>query len=167
MSNPLVDLESAPWANIQHAYGPASDIPDLLRALTSRDAAAREKARCELCGNIWHQHTVYEATAYAVPFLIRMLGDAQTPDRKWLGTYLVLLYWALTGEPRHIASTRAAVQAGAPTYVNLLRSGTSGEKLVATYLLGAIGQWQTMSDDDELAVYEEVEKAAMKLDGES
>jgi hypothetical protein len=34
-----------------------------------------------LCGNIWHQGTVYEATAYAVPFLIELAAHPLVPDR--------------------------------------------------------------------------------------
>src|SRR5215471_12970580 len=34
-----------------------------------------------LCGNIWHQGTVYEATAYAVPFLIELAACPLVPDR--------------------------------------------------------------------------------------
>jgi hypothetical protein len=34
-----------------------------------------------LFGNIWHQGTVYEATTYAVPFLIELAVDRRTPDR--------------------------------------------------------------------------------------
>jgi hypothetical protein len=34
-----------------------------------------------LCGNIWHQGSVYEATAYAVPFLIELAAHPLVPDR--------------------------------------------------------------------------------------
>ena len=77
----LEELDQIDWGTLCHAYGPADDVPGLLRALTSSDKAIRDNAIYELYGNIWHQGTVYEATAYAVPFLIELLNSPATPDR--------------------------------------------------------------------------------------
>ena len=63
--DPLAGLDDVEWAALQHAFGPASDVPGLLRALQSGDREALH----ELYGNIWHQGTTYEATAHAVPFI--------------------------------------------------------------------------------------------------
>ena len=68
----LDGLADVPWADLTHAYGPAEDVPGLLRAAASGDAKASRDAVHELFGNIWHQRTVYRATPYAVPFLARM-----------------------------------------------------------------------------------------------
>src|SRR3984885_12690474 len=79
----LVGLNSIPWGELTHAYGAADDVPGLLLALrTPVPAEAGEDAPLwQLFGNIWHQGTVYEATAYAVPFLIELAADRRTPDR--------------------------------------------------------------------------------------
>ncbi len=77
----LEELDSIEWSALRHAYGAADDVPDLLRAVLSSDKAVRDNAMYELYGNIWHQGTIYEATAYAVPFLIKMLTSPVTPDR--------------------------------------------------------------------------------------
>jgi HEAT repeat protein len=69
----LEKLDSIDWSSLSHAYGEASDVPDIIRALASDDPETREEAISELHGNIWHQGTVYEATPYAVPFLIELL----------------------------------------------------------------------------------------------
>ena len=74
-------IDDIDWTSLQHAFGSAADVPDLLRALLSEDARVRDDARSELYGNIWHQGTVYEATAYAVPFLFRLALTTSTPDR--------------------------------------------------------------------------------------
>jgi hypothetical protein len=71
-------LDRIPWKDLTHAFGSAEDVPGLLRALKTADA---DEALSELFGNIWHQGTVYEATAYAVPFLIDLAADPATPDR--------------------------------------------------------------------------------------
>lgn len=77
----LDGLDAIDWASLTHAYGEATDIPDLLRALLSADAEVREGALYALFGNIWHQGTVYPATAAAVPFLYELLTAPETPDK--------------------------------------------------------------------------------------
>src|SRR5688500_6475339 len=69
----LDGLDTTDWASLTHAYGPATDVPDLLRALLSPDPEEREEAVYELFGNIWHQGTVYPASAAAVPFSYELL----------------------------------------------------------------------------------------------
>src|SRR5581483_10234818 len=77
------DLDKIPWKNLTHAYGSAQDVPDLLRALRSAppDLKDEESPLGQLFGNICHQGTVYDATAYAVPFLLELAADKRTPDR--------------------------------------------------------------------------------------
>ncbi len=91
--NPLVQeilpgLNDVDWRSLQHAYGAAEDVPALLRMLLSEEEDVREDAFEQLFGNIWHQGTVYEASAFAVPFLLRMLADERTPDRLGVLTLL-------------------------------------------------------------------------------
>lgn len=77
----LAGLEEAGWAGLRHAYGPAGDVPGLLRALSSGSPAERRHALQALYGNIFHQGSRYEATAYAVPFLARLALDPRTLQR--------------------------------------------------------------------------------------
>ncbi|MFF5258969.1 HEAT repeat domain-containing protein [Actinomadura viridis] len=79
--DPLAGLDDVDWASLQHAYGPAEDVPDLLRALASESASERDKAMHELYGNIFHQGSRYEATAHAVPFLAALAADPRVQDR--------------------------------------------------------------------------------------
>jgi HEAT repeat protein len=81
MAAVLEGLDEVAWGRLQHAYGPARDVPDQLRALRSPDPGQRERALWSLYGNIFHQGTRYEATAHAVPFLLELLADPATPDR--------------------------------------------------------------------------------------
>ena len=74
-------LDDVPWAKLQHAFGSASDVPSLLQSLVSANAGVRDEALTELCNSILHQGTVYEATPYALPFLIRLLQQGEHPDR--------------------------------------------------------------------------------------
>lgn len=67
-------LDAIDWASLSHAYGSASDVPDLLRLLLSEDQQIREDALIELFGNIHHQGTIYEASSYAIPFLVELMN---------------------------------------------------------------------------------------------
>jgi hypothetical protein len=64
-------LDCIPWQCLHHAHGSADDVPGLLRAL-AQSGKQQEDALRELFGNIWHQGTVYEASSYAVPFLVEL-----------------------------------------------------------------------------------------------
>lgn len=88
-------LDEIDWSTLSHAYGSAEDVPELLRALTSPDEQVRADAQYELYGNIYHQGTRFEATAYAVPYLLHLVSDPLTPDRPDL---VMLLASLATGD---------------------------------------------------------------------
>jgi hypothetical protein len=77
----LDGIDSIDWASLGHAYGSAQDVPALIRALASSDEDRRKQALYELYGNIWHQGTVYPATAAAVPFLYELLKAPDVPAK--------------------------------------------------------------------------------------
>lgn len=75
----LETLDEVAWDQLQHAYGPATDVPDLLRKVASGSEADRERALRELWGNVWHQGTVYEASAQVVPYLSELARASDLP----------------------------------------------------------------------------------------
>jgi hypothetical protein len=75
------DLATVDWGSLTHAYGPAGDLPDQLRALASADPSMRARAREELDSRVCHQGSRFEASAHVAPFLIDLAGDPATPDR--------------------------------------------------------------------------------------
>lgn len=77
----LEGLDNIEWFKLSHAYGEASDVPQLIRALASKDTETVSEALYELYGNIWHQGTVYPETPHAVPFLVELLMDPATHKR--------------------------------------------------------------------------------------
>jgi tetratricopeptide (TPR) repeat protein len=127
----LAGLDEVPWRTLQHAYGPATDVPGQLRALLSPDEHVRERAMHHLCGNIWHQGSVYKATAYAVPFLITLLAYARTPDKPAILQLLAALAeddGARTyGEDSEAKAAHDAVGAGLPLYLDLLAARNESE----------------------------------------
>jgi len=77
----LDGLDAIDWSLLTHAYGEATDVPGLLRALLSLDPKVREATVYELFGNICHQGTVYLASAAAVPFLYELLSAPNVQDK--------------------------------------------------------------------------------------
>lgn len=156
----LSDLDTVDWAHLEHAYGSAEDVPDQLRALASPDADARQQAIHALYGNIWHQGTVYQATAYAVPFLLELL---RTPAAQDKDAILTLLQHLATGssyldvhqdfateserkgtpefqaqmrqELDWVRAARDAVARGLGLYGGLLLDPTPAVRMTAAYLL--------------------------------
>lgn len=71
-------LDQVSWHVLVHAYGPADDVPDMLRRL----AAGLEAGQVlnDLWGSICHQGSVYPASVAAVPFLAAIAASGiQTP----------------------------------------------------------------------------------------
>ncbi|RSM19487.1 hypothetical protein CDV31_001647 [Fusarium ambrosium] len=95
-SDPLAGLDDIDWASLQHAYGSAEDVPDLLRALRVHDERELNNVYFALYSNIFHQGTRYEATSYAVPFLYALLDAKDTPRR---GELLYFITSVALGHP--------------------------------------------------------------------
>jgi HEAT repeat protein len=152
--------EGVPWETLGHAYGPAGDVPDLLRALSSDGRAAQEEALYELFGTIWHQGTVYSVTAAAVPPLLELL---ETPAVAVKDGILALLKEIATGhgyvevhgrldhyrhqwntpefaatlqrEAKWVRDSHDAVVAGVPVYLRLLEHPDPRVRGMAPYTL--------------------------------
>ncbi|WP_127506018.1 HEAT repeat domain-containing protein [Actinoplanes solisilvae] len=119
-------LHDVPWSDIDHAYGPADDVPAALRALLSDDADVRKKTLWTLYGNIFHQGTRYEASSYAVPFLLELVADPSTPDRPALIELLVALAIGYDESYLPDGFPIGELRAGAAGGAELLRDGGGG-----------------------------------------
>lgn len=84
----LEGLESVPWSDLKHAYGSAKDVPELLRSLVARNHQERLSALYRLLGSVWHKGTIYEASSYVIPFLVKMLNTPATPERSLVALLL-------------------------------------------------------------------------------
>ncbi len=84
----LQGLDAVPWADLDHAYGSAADVPGLLRQLLDPDPKVRRKVIHTLYGNVFHQGTRYTASVHVIPFLIELCGNPAVPARGDL-----LHYW--------------------------------------------------------------------------
>ncbi|MFE5593650.1 PBS lyase [Streptomyces sp. NPDC056549] len=77
----LTGIEEVDWASLGHAYGPADDVPELLRGLASADPAERETALDGMYGAVHHQGDVYDSTLACIPFLLELVADPGVQDR--------------------------------------------------------------------------------------
>ncbi|GAA3755773.1 hypothetical protein GCM10022225_45910 [Plantactinospora mayteni] len=66
-------LDEIDWAGMSHAYGPATEVPELLRGLVSADPATREVALDGMYGAVHHQGDVYPCTVACVPYLFEVV----------------------------------------------------------------------------------------------
>jgi hypothetical protein len=125
MVNPadvLAGLDDVAWGKLNHAYGPAEDVPGDLRAICGSDAEARKKAVGDLFASIFDQGTRYAALPFAVPFLARIAvagpSDARV-DALRLLTRLAVDWHDEYDLPFGIAA--AAWRAAAPSPAETLR----------------------------------------------
>lgn len=93
----LADLPRVPWSELSHAYGKGNVGPSLhedvsasLAMLGDQGREAYDDALEALFSNVCHQGTIYEATAYAVPFLAALVADPRVSDRRARGIGLLL-----------------------------------------------------------------------------
>ena len=77
----LESLHEIGWAKLSHAYGKATDVPDLLRGLGSTSPKKRDAAIGQLAASICHQGTLFSATPAAIPFLVELLGAPKVRDK--------------------------------------------------------------------------------------
>jgi hypothetical protein len=109
------EIDAVSWGKLHHAYGPATDVPDLLRALMTPEAASAdlreaaqknkrnvfEQVSWELWGNVFHQGSVWQVTAETVPFLAAILRDG--PDNVECKVFLIdYLHHLAMGYPQDL-----------------------------------------------------------------
>ncbi|MEU8788165.1 HEAT repeat domain-containing protein [Streptomyces sp. NPDC048643] len=74
-------IDEVDWASMEHAYGSAADVPELLRGLASQHPHEREAALDGMYGAVHHQGDVYDSTLACIPFLFALVRHTGLPDR--------------------------------------------------------------------------------------
>lgn len=73
----MLSLDSPKWSELEHAYGPASDTPGLLRQLQALPSSEGDKEPWfSLWSSLAHQSDVYPASFAAVPHVVNFLSQA-------------------------------------------------------------------------------------------
>ncbi|WP_432149723.1 HEAT repeat domain-containing protein [Streptomyces sp. bgisy029] len=143
-------IDEVDWASMEHAYGPADDVPVLLRGLASADPAERESALDGMYGAVHHQGDVYACTLACIPFLFELAVDPEVQDR---GSVVELLTsiggFDLDEDDDEIdedeiegaanyAMAAAAVTAGAGVFFELVADEDPGVRLAAPLALATL-----------------------------
>ncbi len=130
--------DTVDWAALKHAYGPATDTPNLIRDLHSNDHERVTAALNELVGSIHHQGTVYPATVAAVPYLV----DAALNARHQRADQVISI--GMLADPHHsygraFPTVRQAVREHARPLAALLHDEDESVRAAVAYLAAQTG----------------------------
>jgi len=93
----LERLDEIEWGELSHAYGVATDVPLILRALAEGDGFGDSKEFDDddlvlaLGNRIAHQGSLYPATLPAVPFLMEIVEKGRLSNRNEIVDLLVII----------------------------------------------------------------------------
>lgn len=144
-------IDEVDWASMEHAYGPAGDVPAMLRGLASADAAEREAALDGMYGAVHHQGDVYACTLASIPFLFELVVDPGIQDRGSIVELLTSIGGIDLDEDdeeefdadgiegaANYAMAATAVTAGAGVFFELMSDEDPGVRLCAPLALAAL-----------------------------
>lgn len=149
-ANPSIDetvlqgIHEIDWWQLNDAYGSAKIVPALLRATLSHDEDERNFAFQLLHETVWHQGTIYEVTAYVVPFLQQMLLSSQTPDRASVAFLITSLAEGYSQNSLWVSKTRAAIGKNLPLLYPFLEHE---DELVRCSVAHTIGYYPNYADE--------------------
>lgn len=158
----LDDLDRIPWAQTEHAYGSAGDIPATIREILSGSEEEAVNALGSLSENLNHQGSVYPATGVAVPFVIELLGAVERP--LLLARLLGLLSGIVSGaallsefgddgpasDPSSAIGVYERVARGYPTYIACTAAADPDVRMQAGELLGRLFNYRERFNEDAL-----------------
>lgn len=80
MTTETMESIAAPdWKKLTHAYGVATDVPQMILMLTSSDQEEREEAVNELLySRAYHQFDVFSSTPWVIRSVLPLLGDEKS-----------------------------------------------------------------------------------------
>ncbi|MET9591451.1 PBS lyase [Streptomyces sp. NPDC006516] len=147
-------IDEVDWASMEHAYGPADDVPGLLHGLASEDPAERESALDGMYGAVHHQGDVYACTLACIPFLFELAVDPGIRDRGGIVELLTSIGGIDLDEEdedgldeldedeiegvANYAMAAAAVSAGSAVFFELVADGDPGVRLAAPLALATL-----------------------------
>ncbi|TXS27384.1 HEAT repeat domain-containing protein [Streptomyces sp. gb1(2016)] len=144
-------IDEVDWASMEHAYGPADDVPGLLYGLASADPAERESALDGMYGAVHHQGDVYACTLACIPFLFELAVDPGIRDRGGIVELLTSIGGIDLDEDdeseldedeiegvANYAMAAAAVSAGSSVFFELVADEDPGVRLAAPLALATL-----------------------------
>ena len=134
----LDNLDTVPWAELTHAYGEAEDVPELVRALGAPDSDRAQEAFEKLNSSLFHQGTVYPASAAAIPFLVELACSAPH-HRAELVTMVGMLADPWHADGADLPQMVGAVGRQLPVLLTLLDDPDPEIRLAAAYAVTRAG----------------------------
>jgi hypothetical protein len=93
-------LSKVAWDQLEGAFGPATDVPEMVRQLGASGPEARVDAAEMLADNLNHQGSVYEPVAYLIePLLFQLRSPVSWGSRKSLIFSTVLAAARVSSRP--------------------------------------------------------------------
>lgn len=81
----LEGLHEIDWANYRHAYGSASDIPDLIESLTSDNEEVCQNAAIRLDHSTHHNEPLsFPCVELVLPFLVELLESSSAQHKQYI-----------------------------------------------------------------------------------
>ena len=160
----MIPLDSPEWRRLNHAYGSAENLPELLQVIsggTGETGPGEDEAWSELWSSLCHQGDVYTASVAATPHVIQA-GLKCAPDR-FRADYILLPlaiekarmrrpeqlrpgeipddYWSsiLLLEPLYAAASEAGFESAAREAKEFLR-GRNGSRMPAQKTGSELGE---------------------------
>jgi hypothetical protein len=117
------EVRAVDWDSLGAAYGPATEVPDLILGLASSERERVAAAYSQLGEMVlWHQGAVYPATVEAARLMCRIAHD---PDARFRGALITELTMFAVGyddpssPPGTAAAVRDAIRAPAESMLKL------------------------------------------------
>jgi hypothetical protein len=134
----LIGLDEVEWSELEHAYGPADDLPEMLRTLASGGDAT--EAYMQLCESLCHQGSVYSATPRVIPFVLQLLSDpgSQGPLLMLLDAMSESTCDEECGDPELVPEIRAGLEQGLTVIAGCLMSDDPAARQAAAQILGRL-----------------------------
>lgn len=108
----LEDVRAIDWSSLEDASDDAHFVPQILINLLAADEGDTEAISDSVYGDLYwhlcHQGSIYDGTAAAIPFIVRLLGYDKTPHKPALLSFLKNTACA----PPHIVERARAEQEG-------------------------------------------------------
>ena len=150
----LHGVDDVDWQALEHAYGPAIDVPRMLRALAANDDRWGD-AHAELVGAVFHQGNLYSSSAPAVSALAELAASPRlAPERRLDLLYTLFLAGSASARAdayghrpdQHAFDVQTAVMGEVDHVMPLWPSLSSAERRVMVLLAALAGR--TVPDTD-------------------
>ncbi len=120
-------LEDVPWNRITTAYGRASNFPNNFQTIWNMESKKKVKAALgEITSDIEHQSTLWQATPFAIIFLVRVFENAipkidTNPCAKFVVEYLLDFFFVIADCCNDLNDTTLVEEYPLPYFADMIQ----------------------------------------------